>query len=51
MILRILTCILLPIAWLMFLGGRMLILLDIIVLAVELIYAYLLRDILVADNR
>ena len=51
MILRILTCILLPIAWLMFLGGRMLTLLDIIVLAVELIYAYLLRDILVADNR
>lgn len=51
MILRILTCILLPIGWFIFLGDRLMLLLDIIVLAVELIYAYLLRDILVGENR
>ena len=50
MIARILIVTLLPIAWFLLLGemGKSLLLvLDIIVLAVELIYAYLLRDILV----
>ncbi len=50
MIARILIVVLLPIAWILLLGDmgvRLLLLLDIIVLAVELIYAYLLRDILI----
>lgn len=50
MIARILIVVLLPIAWILLLGdmgARLLLLLDIIVLAVELIYAYLLRDILI----
>lgn len=50
MILRILTVTLLPLAWFMFLGDRLLTLRDIIVLAVEVIYAYLLRDILVSNK-
>lgn len=50
MIVRILVVSLLPIAWIIFLGDSLWVLLDIIVLAVELIYAYLLRDILVARS-
>jgi hypothetical protein len=41
---------LLPIAWFLFVGDRLLTLRDIIVLAVEVIYAYLLRDILVSNK-
>lgn len=50
MMARIIIVTLLPIAWFLLLGEigeRLLLLLDIIVLAVELIYAYMLRDILV----
>lgn len=46
MIVRIIIVTLLPIAWILLLGDKMLLLLDIIVLAIELIYAYVLRDIL-----
>lgn len=51
MMVRILIVVLLPIAWILLLGDKMLLLLDIIVLVVELIYAYLLRDILVSRTR
>lgn len=53
MIARIIIVTLLPIAWFLLLdqmGERLLLVLDIIVLAVELIYAYLLRDILVSGE-
>lgn len=48
MIVRILTVTLLPIAWFMFLGVRLIALCDIVVIVVEVVYAYLLRDILVS---
>ena len=51
MMVRILIVVLLPIAWILLLGDKMLLMLDIIVLVVELIYAYLLRDILVSRTR
>lgn len=50
MILRILTCILLPIAWFMLLGERLFIVCDIIIVVIEVIYAVALRNVLVAKS-
>ncbi|MBO4722295.1 MAG: hypothetical protein J5629_05105 [Muribaculaceae bacterium] len=50
MIARIIIVVLLPIAWILLLGGTLLPLLDVIVLAIELIYAYMLRDILISKE-
>lgn len=50
MILRILTCVLLPIAWFMFLGDYLLPVRDVICIVIDFIYAYVLRDILTASG-